>query len=50
MQHDFKEYKLALAGYNEDEQACRAVAHYKRALKKLKDRSPIEKELYLWKK
>lgn len=45
-----KEYKLGLAGYNEDEQACRTVAHYKRALKKLKEKNPVEKELYFWKK
>jgi uncharacterized metal-binding protein len=26
------------------------VAHYKRALKKLKEKNTIEKELYFWKK
>jgi hypothetical protein len=44
------EIKLALAGYNSDEEACRSVEHYKRGLRKQTQRSPLEQQLYFWEK
>ena len=49
-QSELKHIKLCLAGFNEDENICRSVRDFKKAKEKLRDRTEVERELYLWEK
>ena len=47
---ELRQVKLCLAGFNEDENVCRSVKDYKKMKEKLRDRTEVERELYLWEK